>query len=376
VRTLPAPHARARHPQQQLQPRAAPAGRAPGTRSPRQRRRNAYAARATPAAPNRASASANARRRTGHRSLAHRRTWRVSLSSKQSSGVTNCVVTPEHTALRARFLAHLVGLDHVTHLEVVERPQRETALETVPNLSRVILIALQGVECEVLLDHDIVPQQAGLRVPPHDAFADHATGDGAHLGGLEGLPNLGLAELDLLVLRLEHALEGLLNVLGRAVDHRVVPDLNTLAVGDLRGLTLRSDVEAQHDRVFRSREVDVALGDSADTTVDHAQLDLFADVDLGQRLLARFDRTRVVALDEQVQLVGLLDHLVQVLEAHALPVRSVARFPDPRHPPVSDLPGNPVLLDDHERVTCTGHRGQSDYLHRTRRCGLSDVVLL
>jgi len=65
----------------------------------------------------------------------------------------------------------------------------------------------------------------------------HAAGDGSDLGGAEHLADLGAAELDLFVLRLEHALEGRFDLVDRLVDHRsVVAELHTLAVGQLGGL--------------------------------------------------------------------------------------------------------------------------------------------
>src|SRR3712207_9060602 len=85
-------------------------------------------------------------------------------------------------------------------------------------------------------------------------------------------PYTTLFRSDLLVLRLEHALEGRLDLLDRLVDDRVVPDVHALAVGELGGLTLGSDVEAQDDDVVGQRQVDVALGDATDAAVDDPQI--------------------------------------------------------------------------------------------------------
>src|SRR6185369_17961619 len=97
---------------------------------------------------------------------------------------------------------------------------------------------------------------------------DDAARDVAELGGAEDLANLRRTELDLFVLGLEHALEGRLDLFDRLVDHRVVPDLHTLAVGVVADLALGPDVEPDDDRVRRLGEVDVVLGDAADTAVD------------------------------------------------------------------------------------------------------------
>src|SRR5699024_11808904 len=104
-----------------------------------------------------------------------------------------------------------------------------------------------------------VPDQPGLGVAAHDTVGDHATGDVADLRGAEDLADLRLAQLDLFVDRLEHPLQGRLDLVDGLVDHRVVPDLHALAVGQLGRLALRADVEPDDDRVRGRRQVDVGL---------------------------------------------------------------------------------------------------------------------
>src|SRR3954453_20102413 len=145
--------------------------------------------------------------------------------------------------LRARLLAHLEGLDHVLDLDVVERPQADTALIPVANLGHVVLEAAQRLDGQIVGAHHAVADQPGLRVPVDGAAADDRAGDVADLRDTEDLADLRRTERDLLVLRLEHALEGRLDLLDRLVDHRVVPDVDTLAVGQLCRLTLGPDVE-------------------------------------------------------------------------------------------------------------------------------------
>src|SRR3712207_2531769 len=142
-------------------------------------------------------------------------------------------------------------------------------------------------------------------------------------------PYTTLFRSDLLVLRLEHALEGRLDLLDRLVDDRVVPDVDALAGGELGGLALGPDVEAEDDDVVGQRQVDVALGDAADAAVDDPQRDVVAHLDLHQGLFERLDGARVVALDDQVELAGLLERRVQVLQADPLPHGRVLRVADP-----------------------------------------------
>src|SRR5665647_3205009 len=124
-------------------------------------------------------------------------------------------------ALRARLLPHLVRLDHVVGLDVVERPQPDAALVSVADLGRVVLEPLERVDGEALAHHLAAPQHPGTCVAADDARAHERTGDVAEPAGTEHLAHLCGTELDLLVLRLEHALEGRLDIIDRLVDHRV-----------------------------------------------------------------------------------------------------------------------------------------------------------
>src|SRR4028119_1631342 len=85
-----------------------------------------------------------------------------------------------------------------------------------------------------------------------------------------------------------------------------------------------------------------------------------AALHLPHRLFERLDGARVVALDDQVELTGLLERGVEVLEADPLAHGGVLRVADAGLAAVGGLPGHPVLLDDEERVTGARHRGEPD----------------
>src|SRR5690606_6997822 len=235
-----------------------------------------------------------------------RTTDRFCLRERTSPRTTSSSSTPTYTYLRARLLPLLVGLDDVVHLDVVVLAQGQTTFEALADLDGVILEPAQRRDLQVFRDHHVVPQQARLGVAADLARGDQAAGDGAELGRLEHLADLCPAELDFLVLGLEHALEGVLDLLDRLVDHRVVAHVHAFAGGDLGRLALGPDVEAQHDDVVGDGEVDVALGDGTDAAVDDPQLDVVADIQLHKGVFQCLDGTGVVALDDQVELVGLL----------------------------------------------------------------------
>src|SRR6478735_4051593 len=285
-------------------------------------------------------------------------------------------VTPQQRPARscARNLLHLVSLNHIAFLDVVEPTQDQTTLEALADLGSVVLLPLERGEVQVVRHDGAVADQAHLGVASDQAAGDHATGDVADLGAAEDRADLRLSQGRLLELRLEHALERGLDLLDGLVDHRVVPDLHTLALGQLRRLALRADVEADDDRVGGRGQVDVGLGDRTDTAVDDAQRHLVAHVDLGQRVLEGLDRTGDVALQDQVELLALalLHRGHEVLQAatHAtlgLHGRTLARLS-----PLGDLAGHPVVLDHDEVLTRPGDTGEAEHHRGPRRVRLVD----
>src|SRR6476620_1351161 len=184
------------------------------------------------------------------------------------------------------------------------------------------------------------------------------------------------AELHLLVLRLEHALQGCLDLLDGLVDHRVVADLDALALGVHSVLALGPDVVADDDGVRRHREVDVVHRDRADATVDDAQVDLLAHVDLEQGVLERLDRTRHITLEDEVEGVDLAgrESLVEVLEADALAGLGQGGLTVGSLAPLGDLARGAVVRGDDEGVAGPRDRGQTKHLDRAGRAGLADVL--
>src|SRR5262249_12430492 len=269
-------------------------------------------------------------------------------------------------------LAHLEGLDGVLELQVVVA-EADAALEALADLGGVILEPLQRLDRQVVGHHHAVPDQPRLAVAGDRAGPDHAAGDVAEPWHPEDLADLRTAEVDLLVLGLEHALEGRLDLVDRLVDDRVVADVDALAVGQLPRLALRPDVEADHDRVRGGGQVDVVLGDAADAAVHDPQRHLVArHLDLQQRVLQGLHRPGAVTLDDQVELLDLAfaEHPVQVLQADPAAALRQLGVALAGLPAAGDLPGHPVLLDDQERVAGAGHRGEPEHQHRAGRPGL------
>jgi hypothetical protein len=153
-----------------------------------------------------------------------------------------------------------------------------------------------------------------------------------------------------------------------------------IALRELAGPAGRPDVEADDHRVRGDGQVDVVLGDRADAAADHAQADLFADIQLEQRVLQCLHRTGHVALDDEQQFLALagLERRLQVLERDPPP--SLGELGDAlaRLPALGDLPGHPVIGDDQEVVARVGNGGQAEHLHRPggRRLGDRLAVLV
>ena len=75
------------------------------------------------------------------------------------------------------------------------------------------------------------------------------------------------------------------------VDHRVVADLDALAIGDRARVADGPHVEADDDRLGRRRQHDVGLVDAADAAVDDVDRDLLLR-QLGDLVLERLERSR------------------------------------------------------------------------------------
>ena len=114
-------------------------------------------------------------------------------------------------------LGYYEGLDHVTDLDVVELLDSDTALHSGRNFLGVVLVPLEG--CDVTgVDHDTVTDKATLGRLGDLSVTYEATGDRSYLGNLEGLLDLcGSGDL-LLLDRLEHTFDTVLDIVDRIID--------------------------------------------------------------------------------------------------------------------------------------------------------------
>src|SRR6516165_1448178 len=310
--------------------------------------------------PPNVSASATARHRAGRPASARRRTPRPAWA----------VIRPRSVP---RLLPHLVGLDHVLDPDVAVA-DADAALETLADLGHVLLEPAERLHAEVLRHYDPVTDQACLAAAGDGARTDDAAGHVADARYPEDLADLRRAELGLLELGLEHALERGLDLVDRLVDDRVVADLDTLALGQFPGPAGRPHVEADDHRVRRDGQVDVVLGDRADAAADDPEHHVLADIDLEQRVLQGLDRPGHVALDDEQQFLALagLQRGLQVLQRDPRPALGEHGGALTGLPPLGDLPGHPLVGHDQEVVAGVGHRVEPEHLHRARRWRVRD----
>src|SRR5215468_320060 len=285
---------------------------------------------------------------------------RFCLSDRMSPSSTSSVSAPTYTpASVPRLLPHLVGLDHVAEVDVVVA-KADAALEALADLGDVVLEPAQRVDREALRDHDAVADQAGLAAAVDRARAHDAAGDVAGPRHPEDLPDLRGAELRLLELGLEHALERGLDLLDRLVDDRVVTDVHALALRQLARPAGRPDIEADDDRVRGDGQVHVVLRDRADAAADDPQHHVLTDVDLEQRVLQGLDRAGHVTLDDEQQFLPLtrLERGLQVLQGDPGPSLGELGAALPRLAALGDLPGDPLVGHDEEVVAGVGDGGE------------------
>src|SRR6056297_1443407 len=229
---------------------------------------------------------------------------------------------------RSSDLDVLEGLDEIAGLEVLEVGQADTALEALADLTGIILETTQRTDV-ALPDDRAVAQEAHLRTAGDHTGSHVATGDRADLRHTEDLAHLGFTGDLLFELGLEHADDGLLDVLEELVDDLVGTNLHFFLLGELSGLAVGTHVEADDRRVRGVRQGDVVLGDPTDRSMDEADVDLVA-FESSQRLGDSFEGPLHVGLEDQVHrgpLTGL-DLSEDVLELRAgLDPRVLAEVP-------------------------------------------------
>ena len=84
------------------------------------------------------------------------------------------------------------------------------------------------------------------------------------------------------------------------VDDLVRANLDLLSIGEIAGLAVGPHAVADDRGVGGRRQLDVVLGDPADTSMHEADLDLVT-LQLAERLGEGFERTVDVGLDDQVE---------------------------------------------------------------------------
>src|SRR5215217_7498714 len=270
-------------------------------------------------------------------------------------------------------LDHLVGFDLVAFLDVLEVVQADAALVAGPDRAGVLLEAAQGPDPPVVDDH-AVADQAGFGPAGDLARGDVRPGDHADPRHPEGLADLGGAELALLVLGGEQALEGLLDVLHHLVDDRVQADVDALAVGQVARGRCGPHREADDDRARHRGQADVVLGDGAGRLVEHAQPDL-GDLDPAQGVVDGLDRAHHVGLDDQRQLLelALADPGEQVLQARG-PAGGDGRLGLAGLPGLGDPTGDALVGDRPDLVAGAGRGREADDHHRLGRDGGLDLL--
>src|SRR5437764_3084197 len=203
-----------------------------------------------------------------------------------------------------RLISDALGGEHLHRVafgDFVPAVEQNAALEAFADFVDVVLLAPERGEV-AFPDLLSIAQVAHPIATMDDAIGDDAASDRA-AAGLERRAHPGVTVDDLLVARLEHAREHLLDVLDQGVDHAVLADAHALELRCASGISFGLDVE-RHDQCLRShRQVDVVDVDVAKTRVDDFRARLGLVAELFERVSDGFDAALNVSLDDQVQLL-------------------------------------------------------------------------
>ena len=202
--------------------------------------------------------------------------------------------------LRALDLFHLVALDGVAHLQVLELLDADAALVALLHGLHVVLEAAQRRHV-ALEDDRAVAHDAHLVVAVDLAFHDVAAGDGAHLRHLEGLAHLGDAGVLFHDIGRQQTHARGVDVLDGLIDDAVQADVHLLLLGLLATLARGTDVEADDDGVGGGGQGDVGLGDAAHGRVHDVDAHLGL-IHLVEGVAQSLDGALDVGLHDEVQI--------------------------------------------------------------------------
>ena len=152
------------------------------------------------------------------------------------------------------------GFQEVFFLEVGKAFDTDTALEACGDLAHVVLESSEAVE-RAGVDGSAAADDADLAPAGEDAIGDLAPGDAAAPAhGEDGLHE-GVAVNDLVLFGLEQALEGLLDLIGKAVDDVVEANLDTFLLGKevppVGADTLFANMYAAYDALPQSTKAEI-----------------------------------------------------------------------------------------------------------------------
>src|SRR5512135_2721737 len=184
-------------------------------------------------------------------------------------------------ALKPYFRWHLcllAALEHVTDqlvadLDIVEVLEAYTAFKTRADFADILLFVAQGRHF-ALVHHVVAAVQSYFSITVQLAFRDAAACHPAQFRGGKDRQDAGPADHLLDHDGLEHALEGLLDILGHAVDDVVQPDGDALGIRQTPRCHIGLHVEADDDSLGCRRQHHVVFSDVARLCIEYLDPDL------------------------------------------------------------------------------------------------------
>src|SRR5690606_37302070 len=143
---------------------------------------------------------------------------------------------------------HGISFNDVIHEDVVVIFDRDTAFVARFNFCYIIFKTFKLIDL-AFVDHDTVSNTTDFVLSGDKTIGHITAGDGTNFGDFKDFPHLDIPSDYFFKSRLQHAFDGVFDLVDRVIDDGIMPDFDLFLFCDLLGIAGRPDLESKDDRV-------------------------------------------------------------------------------------------------------------------------------